>query len=280
MKDKFLQSLSFGFVILVLAIAFGCGIRPAQEKTLSSDQVFARYLAAQQKATTYRNELQLNLSVIAAGSQVGKLTLSASMKSAVDLANKKMQLDSDISLDTPAGKSDVQSTVYLLQNTLYTWQKPSETDEWTQRELSAAELQAIWDKQTGGQFAGKYVDALNEADSRTVEIQSIAGVACYVIQQNLDPILIGEVLNGALDLGLYMGQPETLSLSDVFQGGSISWWIHHETFELMRINMNASISTTQQGSKLEGHFNLDSRYRDYGIEMSIELPEEADNAGK
>lgn len=261
-------------------MTFGCGIQPTQKQALSADQVFAQYLAAQQKATTYRNDLKLDLSVVTAGSQAGTLTLSARMESTIDRLNKKMQLDSEISLDTPAGKSDVQSIVYVLENTLYTWQNTSDSDEWYRQELSAAEIQKIWDAQTGGQLTGQYVDGVTETGSQTMEIQSLAGIDYYVIQQNLDPTFIGEALNGALNLGLLPGQAESLELGDVFQGGSISWWIHPQTFELMRININASISTTQQGSKVDGHFTLDSSYRDYGVEMNIVLPDEAEKAGK
>ena len=64
----------------------------------------------------------------------------------------------------------------------------------------------------------------------------------------------------------------------MFRDATVRYWITRDTYNLVRSEMSATVSTEVEGKKVEGDIEITSWFYSYGEEVSIDLPPEAEEA--
>lgn len=265
----------FLLVFCLLAVAPGCAVNIIEETPPTADQVITRHLEAQPQAATWRLDTHMDFNIRAATSQSAELTLSMDIRSAIDLSEKKMAMDSDLSIAALNKRTDTQAAVYIIRDKLYTGRGPAAAGQWTTRTLSESEGKSIWEAQAGMMSARQYTDALSKSATKVLKIQDLAGVRCYAVESSLDAKAISEAIREMMPAGQEPVQSMPFDIGDMLKDINITLWFNRDNYLLVRYEMNAGISTVQQGSQLDGQLTLTGNFYDYGAELAIELPKEA-----
>ncbi len=271
---------SFVLLLVLLAVLalVGCG----DTTTVNADEVVQKALAAQANLKTTRVVIDLD------GSAQGTLngsafnaTVEASINSAFDQTNKKMQ--ASVSLDmTATGEQPmaVDADIYVIDNCTYLkansiWMKQAtEEDFWA----SFSQLDGFL---SSDNFQTQILSAV---DAKYVKEEKVNGITCYLLELTPDISALQQMIANQpmmADSGIQL--PD---LEKIVKQQSFKVWIAKDTSFLAKVEIDLTAEITPQtlGLSTNSSDNLTITLKltvdasDFNQTLTIQLPDEAQNA--
>jgi len=212
------------------------------------------------------------------GTEPGEMTMLTDFTSAVDNANKEMQMTMDTTMDIPGeAKQGIATELYIVDEWMYMKTDiPVIGGQWMKIRLTEEMWEA--ESQIGHQIA--LLETATEVD--LLGSESVRGTACYVVEIVPSMEALGKLLSQQTT-GLENIDWEELKL---FKETSIREWIAKDSYLLMKAEIHMLMemrpedvgATEEDFEKMTIDMNIQMEVYDYNKPVSIELPQEASGA--
>jgi hypothetical protein len=244
-------------------------------------------LLAVENANSYAFSMDMDMDIeVTGGPDAGKMGLSMKADGVYDMADEEMQMDLDMSIEGDIegldGDSQTMSAdVYML-------------DDWMYMKMKIAGLGEQWVKTptTEDMMEAYDLDIVNQqlaplesmVEIGFVKYESVGGTQCYVLEIIPDIEEMKEWLEEQ-QMGAGTGEWDEL-MQDMFKELDYRLWISKDTKQLrkLRLTMNVEMTAEQAGAseadfdKMTMDVNLEMEIKDYNKPVSINLPDEAEDA--
>ncbi|MFH1173574.1 MAG: DUF6612 family protein [archaeon] len=255
----------------VMVLALLGMLLTACSQELTPEALQSKLVLANSDVNSYTVDLAISTHVQGqAYEQPLDAAMSTISKGKVDRQAKKIFMDSALSSDMTGMKVDLQSQLYVIDNTLY----QQILDVWVKTALP----QEVWQQQD---HMYDIISMINSGSIERLPDEILNDEEYYVVTINPDIKKVVELaLREQEQLDLLNG---SLNFSDIVQSYAAKIWINKRTFIIEKSTTNIRlIFTPENMGKGEGSLVMDMR-----IDMSIAnvnqpliitLPEEAGNA--
>ena len=282
----------FLFVLLLLALTVpvaACDVITGYVELPTAEELYSRAKAAMEAAESYRADMDITAEIGEKSKGIGR-KLEAGVEAVVDVAQEKIKLLGDISMDTADAAGNMESSftirpeMYLVDEVLYlnTGMLGLGTD-WAALPVASMGQEDI----SEGFTLGSRIDFLEYADVEVLGVEKVNGVECYAVQVKPDVWkLLEQTMNEAMQQAGESGVlpediPSREAFQEMFQRLTIKQWYAKDTYYLIRTTVEAVIVINEDmmGGEGEGEGTIDialeMNLSDYNQPVSIILPEEA-----
>lgn len=246
----------------------------AEEEAMPTiDEVITNAVVALEELTTWRCEQSMHMDMEDSGTEDGHIIISMSGKGTIDLPDREMESDITTSAVTLGKETKTQQIIYFIEDMVYMRTDiPDMEVQWVKQTLSGDEVDLVWEILVRGLSAA--ADMLEAGHYEQLSMGEADGVPCYLLEGSLDTQEFSKLFQEIT------GSTQVLpfDVSEMFQDCKVSFWVAKDTYNLIQEKMTATISMEVEDVKIEGDWDVTSRYYDHGMEISIELPPEAAEA--
>jgi len=295
MFKKFATIVKLCLVLIVIIITFiaiiGCSDNAAEfsgpeveEATipangvppvLTAEEIINRHTIAQEAVTTWRSQVTMTMDIAVSSLKNDSLSMSLDTDGAVDLPRKKLEMDSSISIGLRGKNTSYKTSIYLVDNVLYTSDEESQVNgfQWGKKSLSGDEIATIWGKQLDMLSASRYLEIFAASESVAPQLVQKNGISCYLIEMTPDLEVFNERIQELISHGGSSTEVLPFDTQDIFDNAKISFWIDVETYNMIGYEMTTELALVDNGSTLEGYIENTGRFYDFDAELSIEAPD-------
>jgi hypothetical protein len=281
-------------ILMVLAFP-GCGGNGAgSEETVAGEltkqelkDVLADSLLAIENADTYAFSMDMDMNIeVQGGSEAGKMEISMKADGVLDKADQEMQMDLDMSLEgdiegMEGGSQVISAEMYML-------------DDWMYMKMKMAGMDEQWVKMpaTEDVMGTSNLDMVDQqlaplesmVDIEFVKYESVGGFQCYVFKIVPDIEGIKEWLEEQ-QMTAGTGEWDEL-VEDMFKELDYRLWVTKDTKQIRKMKMTMSLEMTSEQVGMSGadfdimtlDVDLEMEIKDYNKPVSINLPDEAEDA--
>ncbi len=264
------------------------GTAAGELSTQELEQVVADSLDVVANATSYGFSLDMDINAEATGgSQAGKAGMTIKSDGDADIAanNMKMNLDMSVNSNIPGneGSQSVSAEIYMLTDWMY--MKMDITGmgkQWYKTPVTEDVKQAYDLDMVSQQLAP--LESLGEI--KFVKYETVGGSKCYVLKIVPDLASMKDWLDQQQMTTGTFDWSQVENLEDIFKELSYTVWIATDTKLLKKLNMTMGMEMTpEQAGASESDFDkmtmdieLGMEIKDYNKPVTINLPDEAENA--
>lgn len=287
-------------VILAVLSLYGCGGNGAESDGTGgggelteqeAQQMVADSMVAMRNVNSYTFSMDMEMTMEATGgSSPGKVSTSMESSGAADIPAKKMKMSFELSIDEidiedqPEDMmQNISAEMYMIGETAYMKMDiPEMGEQWVKMPLTEEMKEAY-----NLDMVEQQLEPLETAaDIEYLKSEKIDGSDCYVLKivpdltAMMDWFEGQQMATGGLDFG------EMGNLEDVFDEISYTVWIDkdNELIRKMDINMVMEMDAEQFGAgesefdNMSMDISMQMNIRDFNEPVSIDLPEEAEDA--
>lgn len=269
---KIILALSLTLVLSLAVV--GCDQGLPQEEV---DRIIENVANAQ--FDTVKMDMDMAVTVeIVGGEEPGEMTMWGDGAGVVDMANRELQMQMDMSMDIPElGEQTVTTETYLVGEWMYTAvDVPVLGKRWMKTEATPG----MWEQQNQLE---KQIEFLKSAvEIKALADQTVEGTHCYVFEIVPSVEALGKLLSqqsstiGDVDYG-------QLNLADLFEEMRVNEWIAKDSYQVLKteVYLRMQMHPEDVGAdeadfdKMVMDMNMTTRLYDYNQPVSIELPPEA-----
>jgi hypothetical protein len=300
-KSKIYLILPLLLAVLLLTLVPGCKEKEttptattpatgASEFTQEQmQQIFAETIAATKNTQTYKFDMDLTTAMEATGGpEAGKLNMSMNTTGAYDQANQKMHLNINMNMKVNVPEMDeseqnMAMDMYMVEDTMYVkTDMPFLGDQWIKMPVDK-------EKATGfdAHMVSEQLDMLESpVEIEFLRYEMVDGSDCYVFQVTPDMTKIMQWLAQQQMTGTEFDAEKIQNLADIFKEISYNVWITRDSKLMKKIDGSLLMDLipeefgAESGAFDNMNINLSTGMRlyDYNVPVTIELPEEAENA--
>jgi len=167
-------------------------------------------------------------------------------------------------------------TTYCIVDTMYFMMGiPGQMEQWQKLTLPGDASEAYWE--TAARVLSVSADMLESCNFELPSIGEAGGVPCYVLEGSPD---MRELFKLMPYQTMGPTQAPLFDVQEMFQGmfqdTKVSYWVTRDSYNLVQSKMTASIFMDLGDTKVEGDMGYTQGFYDYGTEVHIELPPEAE----
>jgi hypothetical protein len=244
-------------------------------------------ILAVENANSYAFSMDMDMDVeVTGGPDAGKMGFSMKADGVYDMADDEMHMDLDMSIEGDIegldGDSQTMSAdVYMLDNWMYMKMKITGLGEQWVKTPATEDMMEAYDLDIVNQQLAP-LDSMVEIGF--VKYESVGGTPCYVLEIIPNIEEMKEWL-GEQQMGVGAGDWDEL-MQDMFKELDYRLWIAKDTKQLrkMKLTMNMEMNAEQAGAsgddfdKMTMNVNLEMEIKDYNKPVSINLPDDAEDA--
>jgi hypothetical protein len=238
-----------------------------------------------ENANSYEFSMDMDMDVeVTGGPDAGKMGLLMRADGVYDMADEEMQMDLDMSIEgdiegLEGGSQTMSADVYMLDDWMYMKMKISGLGEQWFKTPAAEDMMEAYDLDIVNQ---QLAPLESMVEIGFVKYESVGGTQCYVLQIIPDVEGMKKWLEEQqMDVGI-----EEYLMKDMFKELDYRVWIAKDTKQLrkLKLTMNMEMNAEQAGAseadfdKMTMDVNLEMEIKDYNKPVSIDLPDEAEDA--
>ncbi|MBN1161407.1 MAG: hypothetical protein JXA17_05630 [Dehalococcoidales bacterium] len=260
------------------------GMSQAQLEALLADSV-----ANQESINTYRFDLDMDMITdVVGGFDAGKMTIYTRSNGAANVASNQMQMNMEMSMilegfGEESGSQDLNYDIYMFTD--YTYMRmeiPGIGEQWVKMPTTE-ELETNFNANMVDQQLGPLESAV---ELELLRYEDVDGVECYVISivPDMEDLMewVAQQQGSTQDLDW----EEMAMVTDALKKLNYVCYITKDTSMLRRIviEMEMKFTAEQAGASANDFdtmtmiINMDMKMRDYNEPLSIDLPDEAQDA--
>jgi len=273
-------------LLLVIFMLMGCiGLVACGEKqSVTTEEIVARVIETLDEINTCHFDVDTTASstVKFEGDEFETAT-NMNSSGVLDQENTRMQMDSAMNMEVPGeGEMAAEMEVYVLGGTSYMMiKKPGTDSTWMRSNILTVKLRQI----SQIEYQEVY---LNASEVTVTGSETVGGIDCYVLQvtpnieqtiEYLWPLSIYQLYPAEIMLGWEQPAAYGASPMEMLRDYSVKQWIAKDTYFIVKAEIDIDYRMVMiGGSEVETHIATRLFYDSYNQPVSIELPEEADNA--
>ncbi|MEA3487985.1 MAG: DUF6612 family protein [Euryarchaeota archaeon] len=279
MKSKNIAGLIAIAAIVVVVMLAGC----VEENQANKAELAQKILASEDNIDTYKYDMTMTQDTLLKN-ETGETTFAQENtgKATIDFTSKKMKMEMTTSLESQdnAGMGERTMEVYLIDKILYMKMDmgiPQLPAQWTKREMPG-EYVEFWKSQNQ---LNQQMELLNISEVEVLKEETMNSEDCYVLKVTPDMEKYGELS------GLMQGLQQGVDIGQLIKEMSVKYWIAKDTKFPVKAETVMEMEISSNDLKSAGEkedFTMTSNLRttidfyDYNKPVTIELPEEAENA--
>ncbi|PKP54499.1 MAG: hypothetical protein CVT90_00955 [Candidatus Altiarchaeales archaeon HGW-Altiarchaeales-3] len=234
------------------------------------EEIKSGVVESQGKIETYKMDADMEL-IMGANSMA--MTITAKLKSLVDLRNHKMKTDMDMTMSM-MGSSKME--IYLIEDTLY--RDMDMKNEWTQTKLDELKKEEMWNERNQ---IKKEFEMFEKSELELSGSEEIRGTDCWVIKVKPDTKALKEyVQSGLSQSSTDLNDAELPDME--FKNVTIKYWIskddHFIKKEANEIEFTMIVTSGKDVQSIDMKMKTIIEIYDYNLPVEINLPGAAANA--
>jgi len=283
-----LKTTSCVLLIAILALALVSCSQQGDINTrqgngeITKQELVEKAVSAQEGVKTSQFDMKMSVDMSGeTGEQKLDTSMAYDMSGKVDRVNKRMQMTVIISMDIPQQEEDSQSvqgrmTIYSLADAMYMKMSvPGTPEQWTKSPMP----EGSWENRINQQ-----IELLEESQITISGEETVENISCYAVEFTPSKEKMWELIQQQWPGQTTQNKPS--NLDEIIKSMALKQWIDKETFlpvkektqMTMEISPEAMQMPASEGGKMEMTMDILANYHSYNDPVSIELPEEAQNA--
>jgi len=264
MKKQFIVAGTV--VVLLVAGLSGC-FEQTPTGTVSAAQIKANALQSTESINSYNFIMTGEI-----GTTVGDDSMTASFNAngAIDISNQKLKME--MSSSVPEQPAATEIAFYIINNVLYSKTGIMGDQQWIKTNITS--LNTIWNSYDQMEMQKQLLEVSNV---QKLNDEVVDGVNCYVLQVEPDLEKYFEIMMNQLETS-GSGNLSLGDISDIIEGWSIKQWIAKDTNLIKKIYNQMAMSYSFFDQEITMDMEITVVFSNYNTAVTIELPEEAENA--
>ena len=275
--------LSISLVLVMALSLVACAKEAEEEAELpSAQEIVDGVVESWDDVSTYQFEVDMTAdAVVEVEGEAGEVTIEIDVSGAlVDLENREMRMDMTMNMEmTGEPEVETEMEMYLIGDMMYMFVKMPETPPtWMKSEMP----EGYWEQMSQTE---SYIELLEAAQVEVIGSEKVKGVDCYVLQLTPDLETLWQMVMQQAQLAGEMPAVAEEFIKEMFRSFSVKYWIAKDTYFLTKSEVDMAVELTPEAMgypEEEGVITMDIAGSllayDYNQPVSIELPEEAEEA--
>ena len=271
-------------LVLVMALSLAACAKEAEEEAElpTAQEIVDGVVESLDDVGTH--QFDMYMSIDATGEVEGEAveaTIEIDVSGAlVDLENREMKADMTMNVAVPGEPEiDMEMEMYLIGDMMYMLVEiPGTPPTWVKSEMP----EGYWEQQSQTE---SQIELLEAAQVEVIGSEKVKGVDCYVLQLTPDLEQLWQLAMQQAELAGEMPDVAEEFIEEMFRSFSVKQWIAKDTYFLTKGEIDMAVELTPEAMgypEEEGVITMDIAVSflayDYNQPVSIELPEEAEEA--
>jgi hypothetical protein len=285
-----LKNLLFWLLLLILAIAPGCGIEKAEDQQVAQppltspnklteqatitpeiSDIIDKQAAAMKEIKSCRSSAHLEMDFKSSDASTGNILIIADMRADIDAANRLLNSSVTTNLSISGSNEKMTQQIIAAGDSIYF--KDSEQGQWQKKILEGDDLAALWNEQ-GNQLPSSKYSALISPDGFVISGKAQSdGHTCYVLKQPMDFDKILKMAPELLSQLQNTGESLPVDFGKLLQNAQFVCLIDSESYYLREVQITADVNQDVQGKKITGTVQESCRYTAFNQPVSVKIPE-------
>jgi hypothetical protein len=292
LKREKILALPLMLAAILMVLAFpGCGEKAADDGAgeLTEQElqgVLADSLLAIENADSYAFSMDMDMDgEVKGGPDAGKMEISMRAEGVFDMVDDEMQMDFDMSLEGDMegmeGSQEIFTSIYMLNDWIYMKMKITGLgEEWLKMPIT----EDVKEEYSLDMVNQQLAPLESIAEIVFIKYESVGGTQCYVLKITPDIEGMKEWLEGQ-QMTSGTGEWDEL-VADMFKELDYRLWVTKDTKQIRKLKLTMKLEMTAEQLGVSGtdfdtmtiDADLEMEIKDYNKPVSIDLPDEAEDA--